>query len=1188
MGFGWGESQDNYNQVYNDDQNNQASLGHEVLAGGAAFAGFKAFEDHQRNEGKPVSHQFAKELLAGFAGAEVDKLAETKGEDWFDKEKTKRHAKQNAERLYDEHYVQNQGADQYDPNQYDRPQHLQNQNCTQLYRGTQTILTVIRELERDCVPEWRIKYLDYKVQLPRSLLLSDANVLSLQLGKKKLKDVARAVKAVNQTPRNRQRGNTITPDPFETAPTYSFLNRSRSGREHAGREGALDRRNASIRNDSSSFKPKGNGKSPSQGRYILRDPEEQPLREGEEPGYPGMTRYGSIIGSPTDPGMDHKRHHSKDQKPPELELPDPALDPDHASLKQPYRAPTTTAKTPPFQLPPSASNAFEVGKTKSPHRQASTLPHRYMSIFTPKRINSMPGTEGVRPRVTRMFSLSGNKTPVSAGAPDMPLESYRELDFRQAEFFNFLDLQLEKIESFYKEKEDEATDRLNVLREQLHIMRDLRLEEIVAHQTAKLNKKKTLSEGQGLLYNAPGSSSDEDTKSRIMRASWMKPLDSALEAAKSGRFGKGTKAMKELGTPSAIQHREPVDDRRDYSRRPVLSEVPYRSAKRKLKTALQEYYRGLELLKSYSLLNRTAFRKITKKYDKAVNARPPGRYMTEKVNKAWFVQSEVLDGHIHVVEDLYARYFEQGNHKVAVGKLRIKTARAGDFTENSFRNGVMVAAGLVFGIEGLIYGLELLNSPDRTLALDTSYLLQIYAGYFLMVFLMLLFCVVCRIWQDSKINFAFVFEFDTRHHLDWRQLSEWRLALAGLYPVEFRDFYLGDMFCSLTYSMGNIELFFCLYANRWNDPGRCNSTHSRLLGFFSTLPGVWRALQCIRRYNDTRNVFPHLVNGGKYIATILFYATLSVYRIGKTPQHRAAFIVFATINAIYCSIWDVVMDWSLGNPYAKNRFLRDTLGYKKVWMYYVAMVVDPIIRFNWIFYAIYPIELQHSAVLSFVVAFSEVFRRGMWSLFRVENEHCTNVGRFRASRDIPLPYELPSITSSPDIATRPTSHHPSAAGQQDGPSPSVSALTRVATEARTSGIDLEAARTRSNTGHRRRRGTVSSSAGRPSPQPLGFSRVGTILHAAHAQDFERKRRPETGPKVSADEDDSDDDEIEVGDESSDYAHDEAEIRKAKAVGESSIEADEAIDVIDDLRAEGDALRMPEEAEHASPKASPHQ
>lgn len=29
-------------------------------------------------------------------------------------------------------------------------------------------------------------------------------------------------------------------------------------------------------------------------------------------------------------------------------------------------------------------------------------------------------------------------------------------------------------------------------------------------------------------------------------------------------------------------------------------------------------------------------------------------------------------------------------------------------------------------------------------------------------------------WQNSKINYVFVFEFDTRHHLDWRQLCEVR------------------------------------------------------------------------------------------------------------------------------------------------------------------------------------------------------------------------------------------------------------------------------------------------------------------------------------------------------------------------------------------------------------------------------
>lgn len=116
-------------------------LSHELIAGAGAFAAFKTFEDHQRNEGKlapfnnypavtnrrtgkPVSHQFAKELLAGFAGAEVDKLAETKGEDFFDKERSKHEAKKKAEAMYDDHYG---GQDQYDPQNQAPPQALQDQ-----------------------------------------------------------------------------------------------------------------------------------------------------------------------------------------------------------------------------------------------------------------------------------------------------------------------------------------------------------------------------------------------------------------------------------------------------------------------------------------------------------------------------------------------------------------------------------------------------------------------------------------------------------------------------------------------------------------------------------------------------------------------------------------------------------------------------------------------------------------------------------------------------------------------------------------------------------------------------------------------------------------------------------------------------------------------------------------------------
>jgi hypothetical protein len=47
------KSENSYDQVYNNDnfEENKSSFGHEMIAGGAAFAGFKAFEDHQRKEG---------------------------------------------------------------------------------------------------------------------------------------------------------------------------------------------------------------------------------------------------------------------------------------------------------------------------------------------------------------------------------------------------------------------------------------------------------------------------------------------------------------------------------------------------------------------------------------------------------------------------------------------------------------------------------------------------------------------------------------------------------------------------------------------------------------------------------------------------------------------------------------------------------------------------------------------------------------------------------------------------------------------------------------------------------------------------------------------------------------------------------------------------------------------------------
>lgn len=51
-------------------------------------------------------------------------------------------------------------------------------------------------------------------------------------------------------------------------------------------------------------------------------------------------------------------------------------------------------------------------------------------------------------------------------------------------------------------------------------------------------------------------------------------------------------------------------------------------------------------------------------------------------------------------------------------------------------------------------------------------MIQIYAGYFLALFLFLFFCLDCRMWTKAKINYVFIFEFDSRHNLDWHQLAE--------------------------------------------------------------------------------------------------------------------------------------------------------------------------------------------------------------------------------------------------------------------------------------------------------------------------------------------------------------------------------------------------------------------------------
>lgn len=564
-----------------------------------------------------------------------------------------------------------------------------------------------------------------------------------QTGKKKVKAVVRALRNINHTPKT----------PGRQMPADLFLPPAPVP-PHNAKTGHFPSSIAAPHNNiSAPVTPNASRRSPYEAEIISKQaqaktaplkanveydessPLTNPLRLPEvhdtEPSLlwdsGAVTKYGSMQLSPPDAPALHR--------PPSLELPDPALStneesfPTHNSAWHHSRSSTKPTNIPAMgnaqQVDGESGHNFRAlkGDSRSFLKRHNILKSRRAvstpaGVFTPSRPLLL----------RRLFSSAGLETSRSGKFAG---EAYKEFDLRQAEFLKFLDKEVDKIETFYRMKEREGTDRLRVLREQLHVMRDRRLVEVLEAQRSKQRTHRELVSSD--VDNGEGPSSDVSSRNgRSFSAAlkWMSPLDSVISVG-GPHFGKNTKALGQMASTPEPTAQELIegsrkDSWRDFSRRPVYhDDVPYRSAKRKLKLALQEYYRGLELLKSYALLNRTAFRKINKKYDKAVKARPTGRYMSEKVNKAWFVQSEVLDGLIVATEDLYARDFERGHHKIAVGKLRTKILRVGEFTGSIFRNGLCIAGGLVLGMQGVVYGAEHLYSLDVVEFTNASYLLQV-------------------------------------------------------------------------------------------------------------------------------------------------------------------------------------------------------------------------------------------------------------------------------------------------------------------------------------------------------------------------------------------------------------------------------------------------------------------------------
>ncbi|KAA8529392.1 hypothetical protein F0562_033809 [Nyssa sinensis] len=231
---------------------------------------------------------------------------------------------------------------------------------------------------------------------------------------------------------------------------------------------------------------------------------------------------------------------------------------------------------------------------------------------------------------------------------------------------------------------------------------------------------------------------------------------------------------------------------------------------------------------------------------------------------------------------------------------------------------------------------------------------------------------------------------------------------APLYKVTLPDFFLADQLTSQVQAIRSLEFYICYYG--WGDYKlRENSckTSDVYNTFYFIIAGIpyWsRLLQCLRRLQEEKDIMQG-INGLKYFSTIIAVSTRTAYTLNKGFGWRMIAGIASVIAAIFGTYWDLVMDWGLLQRKSKNRWLRDKLLIPHKTVYFGAMALNVLLRFAWLQTVFnFNFNFLHRQTMIALVAVLEIIRRGIWNFFRLENEHLNNVGKFRAFKSVPLPF----------------------------------------------------------------------------------------------------------------------------------------------------------------------------------------
>ncbi|TRM63672.1 EXS family-domain-containing protein, partial [Schizophyllum amplum] len=557
------------------------------------------------------------------------------------------------------------------------------------------------------------------------------------------------------------------------------------------------------------------------------------------------------------------------------------------------------------------------------YRVVPTVPSRPRDF--PRRMSASSRKSRPSSQRRNTFSMHGashyHRTPQPFTAPATYSELLPLLSSDELIFFKLLDSELEKVELFYQDREKEMQDRSALLKEQLNELND--------------HRKLFYVGGSTTAWVPFGIKPDIRLRLRAPKArAALPPLQESVEktvskSEKSDEGGSGRLPPSPPGTP--VEHSANQVPRR----RIMLDPDEYQHAKKRLKKAILEHYRALEMLHNYRILNVTGFRKALKKFEKVTRIPCIDLYMREKVETSAFASDIRVRQMMSEMENFYATRFVHGDKKRAMARLRSGTSQKSHHF-SSFRSGIYLGLALPPLISGIYFSAR----------------------------------------------------------------------------VEFADFWMGDQFCSLVFTLSNLYIIPCVYATGIDDGWRrctANSKNWPVMFVVGTLPLLIRVVQSVKRYYDSRLV-THLVNGGKYGTGILMYLMYFFWRHGSmwTGPFYALYIVTAILYSFYACTWDFLMDWSILKTRAKYFLLRDEVLYTNhIPLYYLAIIYNALIRFAWVMYI--PDRGPDFLLRTFIVGMLEMTRRWVWNFYRLENEHLGNMDQYRVTREVPLPYSLDEL-----------------------------------------------------------------------------------------------------------------------------------------------------------------------------------